>query len=287
MGSVVPQISTTLAAEVSGQIKRIHYEQGETVRLNAVLADVDDQTYLAELNRMKQERDSLQAQLKQRKDLYERTDRLLKKDAATVVEWQKANSDYLSILAQFEAANENVNALTVRFDKTKITAPYDGIIGRKMIDEGDFVSPGSPLFLMYTTGPMDIDFYVPERTISHIQIGDQVDVAIEVGGYQTTATISQITPYEDTSSRTFHIKARLTKYDSVLVGSFVRVKLPIGETQAITLPIQAIQRVGQLEMVDVLDGELWSRRYVRTGDQVAGLIEITSGLNGGEIVGYD
>lgn len=287
MGNVVPDVSSVISAEIPGQIRKVYVHEGQEIGVNEILADIEDKTYLTELNRIEQETESLKAQLDQRKNLFERIDRLVKKEAATAIEWEKAKSDYLSTLAQFDASNEQVKALVIRYNKTKIISPYKGIVGKKLIAEGDYVSPGSALFQIYSIGPMDVEFFVPERYMTHIHVDDQVSVSIELSQVNTTATISKIIPYEDTKSRTFRVKARLNNYNSNLAGAFVRVQFTVGEHISIFIPMLAVERIGQLEMVKIFDNGVWNRRYIRTGDQVDEKIEVLSGLDGGEVIGYD
>ena len=81
------------------------------------------------------------------------------------------------------------------------------------------------------------------------------------------------------------MKARLTSVTRLYPGMYGKLMVPAGERETIVVPPRSLQQVGQLKMVHVQDKGGWKRRYVRTGRDYDGQVEILSGLSGGEELG--
>lgn len=287
VGNIVPALHSILSAEISGQVKAVSVSEGDPIPLGQVLADIDDAQYALELAQARQQQDSLEPLFKDALAQYQRTDRLFKKEAATLVQWEKAKAAYENAEANYNGAQKNTQRLLVRFEKTKITSPYKGIVAKKFIDPGDLIVPGKQLFLIYADGPLEIHAEVPEKLISFLHVGSKV--AIDVGAFhlKTKGVVAEIIPYANPQSHTYLVKATLENSGKILPQSYGRMTFSTGYQKAVLIPGKAIQKIGQLEIVCVLENEVWVRRYIRTGRQINGKVEVLSGLSEGEIIGYD
>jgi multidrug efflux pump subunit AcrA (membrane-fusion protein) len=113
-----------------------------------------------------------------------------------------------------------------------------------------------------------------------------VTVHIDAINRDVQATIDEIVPEVDTPSRSFLVKANLVDSDRLYEGMFGRLMIPIGSRKHVCLPTDAIQRLGQLEFVDVVrEDKTLERRMIRTGRLgMPGRVEVLSGLEPGETV---
>lgn len=287
VGNICPILSSAASSEISGQIKEVFVYEGDSFKEGDLLAKIDDEQYLFEFLQAKKQSESLIALFEQAKNQYLRTDRLLKKQASTQVEWEKAKANYESAMANALAAEENQQRLKTRFEKTNIYAPFDGFVGKKLVDEGDLALPGKKLFLIYSSGPFEINAEVPETFIPYLRFGENVDVSVDSFNLKTKGEITDIVPYGNPKSYTYTVKAILENNGLVLPLSFGRMTFPTGSHEAVLIPENAFERIGQLEIVKVFENGLWKRRYVRIGKRYENQVEVLSGLDEGETIGYD
>ena len=115
------------------------------------------------------------------------------------------------------------------------------------------------------------------------QHGNHVE-QIERLKQQCSGTISEIVPEAQSSSRTFQVKVTGPCPPGIYAGMFGRILVPLGEEDVLVIPIRAVQHVGQLKHVDVVQDERVARRSIRTGRTFAEDVEVLSGLRKGEQV---
>jgi multidrug efflux pump subunit AcrA (membrane-fusion protein) len=109
-------------------------------------------------------------------------------------------------------------------------------------------------------------------------------VQIESFNKQCLGTISEIVPEAESSSRAFQVKVTGPCPDGVYSGMFGRILIPLDEEQVLVIPRQAVQSVGQLDLVNVATHDAVSRRAVRLGRTIGQDVEVLSGLSEGEQV---
>ena len=114
--------------------------------------------------------------------------------------------------------------------------------------------------------------------------GDIIEVQVESFNKQCIGTISEIVPEAESSSRAFHVKVTGPCPDGVYSGMFGRILIPLDEEQVLVIPRQAVQSVGQLELVNVATKGTVGRRAVRLGRTIGNDVEVLSGLRDGEQV---
>jgi hypothetical protein len=117
-----------------------------------------------------------------------------------------------------------------------------------------------------------------------LKVGQPVEVQIDSFHKQSTGTISEIVPQAASSSRAFEVKVSGTCPEGVYSGMFGRILIPLDEEPVLLIPRQAVQSIGQLDLVDVATRSAVSRRAVRLGRFFGEDIEVLSGLREGESV---
>jgi RND family efflux transporter MFP subunit len=169
---------------------------------------------------------------------------------------------------------------------TTLRAPKAGRIVDRLAEPGDTATPGVPLLVIYDAASLRLEAPVPAPVAVNLRVGQTLQVSIDALDKVFDATVDEIVPQADTPSRSFLVKARLPQSDHLYEGLFGRLRIPVGHRDHLCLPEDAIQTVGQLEYVDVVqnDGTL-QRRYIRTGRRgEPGRVEVLSGLSAGERV---
>ncbi|HSO18267.1 MAG TPA: efflux RND transporter periplasmic adaptor subunit, partial [Desulfosarcina sp.] len=179
-----------------------------------------------------------------------------------------------------------VKESAISLEYTRILAPEAGVVLERFVEPGDLALPGKPLVALRTSGALRLEAYVREGLIGRVSPGESLDVDIETLDRVVGATVEEIVPYADPDSRTFLVKAAMPPVDGLYPGMFGKLLIPVGQLRIVTIPWEAVQRVGQLELVQVKGQDGWRMRYVKTGARSNGDVEILSGLDGGETIGW-
>jgi RND family efflux transporter MFP subunit len=184
-------------------------------------------------------------------------------------------------------AYAGVAEVKVHLGYLAITAPSDGIIARKMIEEGDMASPGMPLVILENTDLMKVVAHVGEKDVAAIRAGAPVTVDVtSLEGAVFETTLDRVVPAANPGSRTYDIEAHVDNADGRLKsGMFARVSVPVGERPAVLVPAEAVFRRGQLTGVWVVGTEGRAHlRWIRVGHRHGEAVEVLSGLDGDETV---
>lgn len=270
VGNVEAAQKTVLSAKVMGVLDAVDVAPGAVVKKGDVLATIDAREIRARLDQAEA------AQQQARRD-FERIERLLKSGSATRQEFDAVTTRLLT-------ADAGVVEARTMLQYTSITAPFDGVVTRKLAEVGDLATPGKPLFEMENASLLRFECEVPEALVDRISLGHTVSVGVDAAGANLDGTVSEIAPSASAGSRTFQVKIDLPAAERVRVGQFGRARIPAGEYSAVLVPAEAVVHRGQLEGVFVVGDGVARLRLVRTGAVRADAVEILGGLDGGEDV---
>lgn len=117
-----------------------------------------------------------------------------------------------------------------------------------------------------------------------MKVGQQIAARIDTLGYDCRATISEVVPEAQAESRSFQVKVTGPCPPNIYSGMFGRIFIPLEDEDVLVVPTQAIRQVGQLDEVDVIQGNRVNRRAVQLGRTLDEGREVLSGLSEGERV---
>jgi len=181
-------------------------------------------------------------------------------------------------------ARDAVKEAEVALGEGVVKAPFDGVVAEKLVEPGDTAVPGRPLFTVHDPSNLRLEAQVPESCAAKASVGMEVRTRIDALGREVTAKVEEISPVADPQSRTFLIKAALPPEKDLRPGTFGRFLQPCGKKTALLIPLAAVSRSGQLEMVKVLEDGEARTRHVKTGKTHGDRIEVLSGLREGDKV---
>jgi multidrug efflux pump subunit AcrA (membrane-fusion protein) len=189
------------------------------------------------------------------------------------------------IFARIEATKAEVSSAQVVQSYARITSPISGVVTTKHADVGSLAAPGTPLLTLEDSRRYWLEVVVPESQAATIRRGQSLPVSVEAAALSVNATISEIVPVADPTTRTILVRVDLPESPRLRSGLFGRAWVPVGRRQAIQVARQAVIERGQLQGVYVVGQDDIARfRLVRTGQARLGAVEILSGLTGGEKV---
>jgi RND family efflux transporter MFP subunit len=193
------------------------------------------------------------------------------------------------IRAQILSSRENLAMAEQKLSDTVIIAPFSGLIVKRFINQGEFVStmPPSPLFLMMNIDNVKTEIGLPEIHIARIHIGNPVDVTVDTyPGSIFKGTVSTINPMVDPVSRAFTVKVEIPNKDHRLKpGMFARVTIyPTIHKGALIVPFKAVMKREGRAVVFVIEGTTVRVRKVIAGITNEQEIEMIDGVKEGEEV---
>src|SRR6185436_1549731 len=197
---------------------------------------------------------------------------------------ERAGTAFRSADAELSRAKESINEIQATLDWATIRSPINGIVIDKKVDNGDMVTPGQTLATLFDPKRMQLVASVRESLAHRLRVGQPIEVQIENFNKQCIGTISEIVPEAESSSRAFQVKVTGPCPEGVYSGMFGRILIPLDEEQVLVVPRQAVQSVGQLDLVNVTTRDATSRRAVRLGRTIGQDVEVLSGLSEGEEV---
>ena len=264
----------TLYPEFAGKLIRIYTQEGKEVKKGAILAAVDD-------SGLKEQLDQIELQLKLAETTFERTARL----------WdQKIGSEmqYLEAKTRYEAQKKQYNQMKKQLAKTKIIAPFSGIIDRVFANQGANVAPGvTPILRIVNLKHMYAEADVPERYLPALKEGSKAAVEIPVLGQTLQTQIHQIGNYIQPSNRTFRIEAPLENPEGIIkpnLNARIRI-IDYSNPKALMIPRRIIRENAEgayfvFALVNPEDekGYTAAQRFVKLGKSKGDLIEITAGI---------
>jgi RND family efflux transporter MFP subunit len=270
VGNVEAAQRAVLSAKVTGVIDSLKVAPGARVTRGEVLATIDAREIRARL-------DSAEAAQDQAKKDFARIERLLQSGSST-------RQEFDAVTTRLRTADAALVEARTMLQYTEITAPFDGVVTRKIIEVGDLATPGKPLLEMENSSLLRFECQIPEALIDRVQMGGDLPVAIDAAGVTLTGKVSEIAPSASAGSRTFLVKLDLPPAEKLRAGQFGRVSVPVRERPAVLVAEAAVVRRGQIESVFVIEEGMARLRLVKTGRRHNGQVEIISGLSGGEKV---
>ena len=161
----------------------------------------------------------------------------------------------------------------------------------RMVSLGDLVSPGTLVTSIDDISEIKIDFRVSEKYYPMVRAGQKVGVtSVAYPDTVFSGTISAISPRIDPVTRTADVRAVVKNDDRKLApGMLFVVKLELGTRSAVMIPEKAVMSLGEVQYIFIYnkDKQNVSRRVVRLGRRDGGRVEVTGGLNAGEVIVTD
>lgn len=270
VGTVQAVERAEISSKMTGNIITLQVDLGSKVKQGELLIELSAGEVSAQVQQAK-------AQLEQNRRNLAREQNLLKKKAATQ-QTVKSLQDSTRIA---EAAYRE--ALTM-LEYSRITAPFSGIITKKLANVGDLATPGKPLLYIEEENNLQVLTDIPEAMILRVKIDDRLSIFVPSINLTTEGIVAEISPIADPSSRSAPIKIRIASDPRLRSGQFARVNLAMEQTETLTVPVSAVQSIGQIERVFVVQDDKARLRLVRSGAQSNEHIEILSGLSENETI---
>jgi multidrug efflux system membrane fusion protein len=296
LGTVTAAATSTVRAQVSGVLQKIHFNEGQMVKAGQVLATVDPRPFEMALLQAQGTRQRDEAQLESARVMLSRYQTLLTQDsiARQDVDTQAALVKQLQGTVMTDRAAEGVAKINLGY--TQVKAPISGRVGLRTVDIGNLVTSGDTAGIAVITqlNPIDVEFAVPQDRVPELQariVSDDTLPAIALDRTRTdklaAGRFQALDNQVDVQTGTVRAKARFANGDSKLFPSqFVNLRLEVRTIKnAIMVPVTALRHGSTGDFVYILNTDKTvSLRPVTRGQATVDKIQIATGLKVGEKV---
>ena len=279
-GNVKTRQNLDLLSEFGGKLKKIYVSEGQSVKKGKLLAEIDDAG-------MKDQLEQLQLQTELARTTFERTKRLWE---------QKIGSEigYLQARTSYETQKKQIAQMKDRLSKSKIYAPFSGVIDEVIANEGEMIAPGiSRIIRIVNLNSMYVVASVPESYLPNIKTGSQAAVRLPVLNQTQQTKIRQTGNYIALSNRTFRIEAPLNNEDGMIKPNLT-AKIEVNDynnPEALLIPVRIINEdaKGQRFIYKILPTNeegvyLTQRVLISLGKSDGKKIEVLSGITAGDLI---
>lgn len=273
VGTLASNQSVVLRPEIAGRLTEILFDNGAAVEAGTPLARLDQSILRAELA-------DAQAELELAQQEHTRARELLNRGTGTVQRRDETQ-------AALKSSTAKVALAEARLEKSVITAPFDGTLGIRRVDVGEYLASGADIVNLEQIAPIKINFQVPERFLVDLYVDKPLVLRSEAyHGEVFEAAIIAIDPLIDERTRGVRVQALAENPKGrLLPGQFVSVTLRVDERRsAIFVPEQALMPNSDEPFVFRIEEGVAKRVPVTPGTRVAMQVEILEGLAPGDLI---
>ncbi len=300
-GKIAPQNDAELGFERGGRITKLTQKVGDFVRSGTVLAYANAADLKAQYNQSVSLAKSSQADVDQFQELYKKEkaklDSLKKTSTANSAD-KKAQKKQIEaseaqVVSQQEkvaAAFSNVENARAQIEKTVITAPFDGVVSKQDVFEGEVAQSDVAIITLSSRDSFKIEAFASEIDVRNLRVGDSARIALNDGsGRSFDAEINSIDPTEELINNVSNYKVTLNFREAVSdlrsgIGASASVAAE-KKNDVLLVPREAVFEEGGKKFVYMSKNGLREKKEIQTGIYgVDGTVEVVSGLSAGDNV---
>jgi membrane fusion protein (multidrug efflux system) len=282
VGTLIAVHGVTLSSEVTGTVREILFDSGDTVKKGAVLVRMDTSVEQAQLASARADEDLAKITLTRARKLRETG--------------ANSPSDLDAAAARATQTTATVANLEATIAKKTIRAPYNGRIAIRQVELGQVLSPGTLVASLQSVTPIYVEFLLPQQVLANVKVGQRVRIQLDIfPGASWEGKVSVINPEVDVATRNVRLRATLNNPDGRLTpGMFASVEVLSDEQKPVTvIPATSVIYAPYGDSVFVVEeakdaagkpGTVAHQKFVRIGERRGDFIAVVSGLSPGETV---
>jgi len=269
-GTLLPDEEVDLAFETSGKVVGIFFEEGTRVKKGDLLAKINDRPLQAQLLKLK-------AQLKLSEEKEFRQRQLLDRDAIS-------RESYDQVSTELQSLQADIMLIEARIAETELRAPFNGIVGLRMISEGAFATTQTKIVRLVKVSPLKIEFSINERYAGEVTAGFPISFVIPSLSKTFSAKVYAVDPKVDLNTRTIVVRALYPNNNEELKpGSSVSVTALLSQIEnTISIPSEAIIPEMEGEKVFIYKNGKAKQVKVVMGLRTESHVQIKEGLQFGD-----
>ncbi len=278
LGSLKSRQGVMLRPETSGRIARLGFTDGQRVRRGQVLVQLDDSLQQAQFQQA-------QAQASIARTNLQRSRELLAQNFVS----QSAVDQNAAVL---QVAESQVALAQAQVARMKVLAPFDGTVGIRAVQLGDYVKDGADLVGIEDLSALHVEFTLPERFVARVRAGQPIELSLDaLPGMLFPGRIDALDSQVDPNGRALRVRAAVDNRGALLKpGMFARPRVVFAVREgAVVVPEEALVPQGARQLLfKVIDGpngqKVSQRIEAKLGLRMPGKVEVLEGLKAGDQV---
>ncbi|ACK54817.1 efflux RND transporter periplasmic adaptor subunit [Thauera aminoaromatica] len=284
-GNVVSDGRIDVASRVTGFIRQLDVREGQAVRRGDLLLRIDASDIDAAIAQARAGVQAAQEAWRDAQHDVNQNAQLVPAGAISADALRKSKVREETTRATLEQAQSALAAAQAQRNYVAITSPVDGVVVSVARRSGEMATPGASLMTVESREVLLFKAFVPERSLAAIKSGDSIPVRIDaLGDERFKGRVRGVVPSGDGVTRRYEVDIVLPRDARLLPGMFGRLEILLDEKQAVTVPRAALVRRGGLDGVFVLQDGVARFRWLRTGQRLGDVVEVTAGLSDGETI---
>ena len=278
VGSLKSRQGVMLRPETSGRVAKLGFADGQRVQRGQLLVQLDDTLQQAQMLQAQAQASIARTNLQRSRELL----------AQNFVSQSAVDQN----AAAMQVADAQVALAQAQLARMKVVAPFDGTLGIRSVQLGDYVKDGADLVGLEDLSALHVEFTLPERYISRVRTGQDVEMALDaLPGRVFKARIVALDSQVDPNGRALRVRAAVDNAGAMLKpGMFARPRVVFAVREgAVVVPEEALVPLGGKQLIFVVaegeDGKKVSKRMdAKIGLRLPGKVEILEGLKPGDQV---
>jgi RND family efflux transporter MFP subunit len=289
-GTLRPRAQVQVVAEVAARLLQVRKDEGARAAPGEVLAVLDPTDYRLSAERARASLAVARANQAHARVEKERAESLLKTGGITDKDRLAADVNLQVAEAALAQARVETAIADQQLARTEIRAPFGGRVARRMADPGAMLAAGTPLFTFVDDSVLEFRASAPSAQYGRVRVGSPVKVTVDsLPGLSVTGRVVRIAPIVDDRSRSFETVVEVPGNSALVGGLFARASIQSGLVPgALVVPPAALVRDGtsQAQAFVIVQGKA-ERRTVALGVEGADAVQVTSGLQAGDVLVLD
>jgi membrane fusion protein (multidrug efflux system) len=281
VGTIKPVNGLTLRADLAGNVESIGFQSGVAVRKGDLLVQQDISEEQAQLRAAQARQQLAEANLRRFKGLLDKR--------------VSSQSDYDATAAEYLQAQAKCQEISAVIEMKTIRAPFDGMAGIRMVNEGEYLQPGQEIVPLQSMSPIYANFSLPQQNLADVHVGSTVKVTSSgAAGKVFEGKVTAVNSIVDEATRNFLVQATLENPEGLLrPGMFVGVEVILPGTKSVlAIPATSISYAPYgdsvfvlSEMADEKSGKKFTgvdQHFVKLGEARGDQVQILSGIQSGD-----
>lgn len=241
-GEVRARLEPELAFRIAGKVSRRLVEEGQRVKANQPLAELDAQDVRLQREAMRAQVAAAEANLQLVRAERDRYKTLLGKQMVSQSQYDNAENLYRSGEARLKQQRAELTVADNQADYTVLRAPQEGVIARRSVEVGQVVAAGQTVFTLAADGEREVSISLPEQNFARFKIGQPVTVELWTErDRRLPGRIRELSPAADPRSRTFAARIAFEAGQvPVELGQSARVYVASEHAVALAVPLSAV-----------------------------------------------
>jgi membrane fusion protein (multidrug efflux system) len=290
-GSVISPRIAQLSTEVDGLIESISVDIGDRVRAGDEILRLNAELVSLSLDAARAATAQATHQLADARRRLAEAGKLVKSNNIPASQYESLAAEVSIDNAELQRYQAEQKTRQAELDRHKLKAPFDGVISRRLAEQGEWIQPGEPVVELAGTTNLRIDFQVPQTVFGMLQQNARLVIGLDaLPGRSFDGVLESIVPVTNPATRTFLVRGRLEDPDVRLMpGMSASAVLYLdSKSRGVVIERDALIRypdgrttVWVVEQGQVGDEVTVSERLVQTGINMAGKVAIREGLEAG------